>query len=91
MSSVVTGEVEVLIGSSNNLCPDCVDGPGSVGGSEFCFKGWLDLFDQCSVIICNLLLRESAHHFSECLFVKKDMYNQREFCFILIVSIIQFL
>ena len=83
---VISGEMEVNVGSSNDLAEDSIDLPVGVSGTKLCFKGWLEGADHISVIIFDVLLRESAHHFFFERLYKRYEYNQRDLFLILIVN-----
>ena len=78
MGSVITGEMEVNVGSSNDLTEDSIDGPVGVGGTEFGFEGWLESVDQISVMIFDVLLREPTDHLCFERLLKRYEYNQRD-------------
>lgn len=83
---VISGEMEVNVGSSNDLAEDRIDVPVGVSGTKLSFKGWLEGADHVSMIIFDVNLRESAHHFLFERLLKRYEYNQRDLFLILIVS-----
>ncbi len=61
--SVVSSKMEVVVGSSNDLREDSIDGVGSVGSSELWFETSLQMVNQVSVVVFDWVLLESSEHF----------------------------
>jgi hypothetical protein len=60
--------------------------PVGVSGTELCFKRWLEGADHISVMIFDILLRESTDHLFFERLLKRYEYNQRDLFLILIVN-----